>query len=73
MKTTNDDCVGIRGNNKRFGRGETHESSLALDKTRAILKILFATMSHALAPHTVSDIFHGKFCKITKKINKTST
>jgi hypothetical protein len=26
MKTTNDDCVGIRGNNKRFGRGETHES-----------------------------------------------
>ena len=26
MKTTNNDCVGIRGNNKRFGRGETHES-----------------------------------------------
>ena len=26
MKTTNDDCVGIRGNNKRFGRGVTHES-----------------------------------------------
>ena len=23
MKTTNDDCVGIRGNNQRFGRGET--------------------------------------------------
>ena len=22
MKTTNDDCVGIRGNNKRFGRGK---------------------------------------------------
>ena len=26
MKTTNDDCVGISGNTKRFGRGETHES-----------------------------------------------
>ena len=26
MKTTNDDCVGIRGNNTRFSRGETHES-----------------------------------------------
>jgi hypothetical protein len=26
MKTTNDDCVGISGNNKRFGRGEMHES-----------------------------------------------
>ena len=24
MKTTNDDCVGIRGNDKRFGRGETY-------------------------------------------------
>ena len=26
MTTTNDDSVGIRGNNKRFGRGEKHES-----------------------------------------------
>ena len=26
MKTTNDDCVGIRGNDKIFGRGEMHES-----------------------------------------------
>ena len=26
MKTTNDHCVGIRGNNKRFGRGEMHEN-----------------------------------------------
>jgi hypothetical protein len=25
MKTTNDDCVGIGENNKRFGRGEMHE------------------------------------------------
>ena len=28
MKTTNDDCVGIRGNQKRFGRGETHMSKV---------------------------------------------
>ena len=26
MKMTNDDCIGIRVNNKRFVRGETHES-----------------------------------------------
>ena len=26
MKMTNDDCVGMRGNNKRFVIGETHES-----------------------------------------------
>ena len=26
MKTTNADCVGIRGNDKRFGREETHEN-----------------------------------------------
>ena len=29
MKTTNNDCVGIRGNkNKLFGRGETHMSKV---------------------------------------------
>jgi hypothetical protein len=30
-------------------------------------------MSHALGPHMGSDIFPGKFSKITKKIKKTST
>ena len=27
MKKNNDDCVGVRGNKKRFGRGETHRST----------------------------------------------
>ena len=29
MKTTNDDCVGIRGNKKRYGRWETHMSKVS--------------------------------------------
>ena len=32
--------------------------SLAMDVTYAVLKKSFATMPHALGPHTGSDIFH---------------
>ena len=33
MKTTNDDCVGIRGNNKRFGRGSSLFLAISLKGT----------------------------------------
>jgi hypothetical protein len=41
MKTTNDDCVG-RENNKRFGRGEMHESrnDLTLDGLCIYIEII---------------------------------
>ncbi len=62
MKTTNDDCVGIRGNYKRFGRGETYtyikeQHQVSEQSTKPLLRPAWRQVLISCTVQTASQVY----------------